>query len=133
MVEFAVVLPVLLLVLLGMVQFGLTLNQYVMLWNGVGVGAMQFAISGGASSTPYSSSVSLIQSMAPTLKPANLTITFTVNGTACATDAACQTALQNNSNTPAVVSATYPCDLTVMGYNFYPGCSLTAQVAELVQ
>ena len=47
-------LPVLLLVLLGMVQFGLTLNQYVMLWNGVGVGAMQFAISGGASSTPYS-------------------------------------------------------------------------------
>ena len=71
--------------------------------------------------------------MAPTLKPANLTITFTVNGTACATDAACQTALQTNSDTPAVVSATYPCNLTVMGYNFYPGCSLTAQVTELVQ
>jgi Flp pilus assembly protein TadG len=132
--EFAVLAPVLLLIMLGIAQFGLTLNQYVMLWNGVGVGATQFAISAGASSTPYSGTISQIEQIAPTLTPANLTFTFTVNGTACATDAACQAALALPANalTPAVVAASYPCSLTVLQYNFFPGCTLTAQVTELV-
>ncbi|HEX4124878.1 MAG TPA: TadE/TadG family type IV pilus assembly protein [Tepidisphaeraceae bacterium] len=132
-VEFALVLPLLLLVLLGTVQFGLTLSNYEILTNAVGVGAMQFAISGGASSTPYTDAVNAIENAAPTLEQANLTITLKVNGTACATDATCQTALQGNSGNPAQTSASYPCNLTVMQHNFSPGCRLTATMTERVQ
>jgi Flp pilus assembly protein TadG len=134
LVEFSLLAPVLLLLMLGIAQFGLTLNQYIMLWNGVGLGATQFAISGGgASTTPYSSTVSLIEESAPTLKPADLTITTSVNGTACASDATCQAALSTNAGNPAEVSATYPCNLTVMGIDFFPKCTLTAEITELVQ
>jgi Flp pilus assembly protein TadG len=144
LVEFALLAPVLLLIMLGTAQFGLTLNQYVMLWNGAGAGAMQFAISGGASSTPSSNAWKAITGQAPTLTTTNLKMTLSVNGTACVTnassltaaaagDSACSTALQANAGTPAVVLATYPCDLKVMQYNFSPSCSLSAQITELVQ
>ena len=35
-VEFALLMPVLALIRLGVIVFGLALNQYIMLWNGVG-------------------------------------------------------------------------------------------------
>jgi Flp pilus assembly protein TadG len=132
-VEFSLLAPVLLLLILGIAQFGLTLNQYIMLWNGVSWGATQFAISGGASSTPYTTTVNVIEESAPTLKAADLTITTTVNGTACTSDAACQAALETNAGNPAEVSATYPCNLTVMGIDFFPSCTLTARITQLVQ
>jgi hypothetical protein len=34
----------------------------------------------------------------------------------------------------AVVKATYPCHLTVMGHNYAPnGCNLSAQTAQMIQ
>jgi len=132
MVEFGLLAPVLLLILLGTAQFGLTLNQYVMLTNAVGVGAMQFALS-RSDTTPYTDAVSAVKAAATTLTPASLTITLSVNGTACGTDAACVTALTNNVGQPAGVFAKYPCNLQVMQYNFAPTCNLTFQVTERVQ
>ena len=142
-VEFALLAPVLLLVMLGTAQFGITLNQYVMLWNGVGAAATQFAISGGTSSTPASSAWTAITSAAPILTTKNLEMTLTVNGTNCVTsvsstptgtqDTACSSALAANPGNPAVVLATYPCSLTVMQYDFFPKCKLTAQITELVE
>jgi Flp pilus assembly protein TadG len=152
LVEFAIVAPVLLLIIIGAAQFGIALNQYVMLWNGVGVGAMQFAISGGASSTPASNAWTALTQNAPTLTTGgscgaagtSLCMTLTVNGTACLTnanklsaaqaaDSTCNSALNSNVATPAVVTATYPCNLNVMQYNFFPSCLLTAQITELVE
>ncbi len=143
-VEFALLMPVLLLILVGVIVFGLALNQYIMLWNGVGVAAGQFAISSVASSTPATNAVTAIVNSAPTLTKASITVTLTVGTTACfgpaaanssttAGDTACSTALQANQGNPAVVLATYPCSLTVMQYNFSPTCKLSAQVTELVQ
>jgi Flp pilus assembly protein TadG len=134
LVEFALLAPVLLLILLGTAQFGLTLNQYVMLTNAVGVGAMQFAVS-RSDTTPYTDAVNAVKAAATTLTPANLTITLSVGSplTACGTDAACATALTSNVGQPAQVSATYPCNLHVMLYNFAPTCNLTFQVTERVQ
>jgi Flp pilus assembly protein TadG len=143
LVEFGLLAPVLLLILLGTAQFGLTLNQYVMLTNAVGVGAMQFAVS-RSDTTPSQDAWKAITAAASTLTPANLPITLSVNGTACVTnattlgaaasgDAACAAALTNNVGQPAQVSATYPCILKVMWYNFAPTCNLTQQVTERVQ
>lgn len=91
-VEFALVAPALLLLVLGMCQFGITLNQYLTLTNAVRSGARQLSISRG-SATPRTDTVNQIYNSAPNLTQASLTITTSVNGTACATDTACQTAL----------------------------------------
>jgi hypothetical protein len=142
----------LLLIMLGTAQFGLTMNQYVMLWNGVGAGAMQFAVIGGPTSlTPATLAWTAVTQNTAGLTTggscttSSLCVTLTVNGTACATnlattptaaqDTSCRSALTTpaNTGTPAVVKATYPCNLTVMGTNFLPSCQLTAQITELVQ
>jgi Flp pilus assembly protein TadG len=132
-VEFAIVVPVLLVIMTGIAQFGLTLNQFVMLTNAVASGAQLFSVSRGTTPTPYTSTVSAIEAAAPGLIPANLTITLSVNGTACTTDAACQTALSNAATNPATVTATYPCSLQIALYNFWPGCTLQSQVTEPIQ
>jgi Flp pilus assembly protein TadG len=138
-IEFALIAPVFLFLLLGLVQFGLALGNYVMLTNAVSVGAMQFAIS-RSDTTPYTDTVSAIKAAAPILTPANLTITLSVNGTACATDSACSTALtaaapsSGGSLQPAAVTATYPCGSMLAGFNFWAStCQLTSTMTEGVQ
>jgi Flp pilus assembly protein TadG len=132
LVEFGLLAPVLLLILLGTAQFGLTLNQFVTLTNAVSIGGLQFALS-RSDTTPYTDAVNAVKNAAPSLKPASLTITLSVNGANCGTDAACMAALTNNVGQPSQVTATYPCNLQVMRYNFAPACNLTSQVTERVQ
>jgi len=131
-VEFSLLAPVLFLVLLAIIQFGVALNNYVELTDAVRVGARQFAIS-SASTTPMSSATNLVDSSAASLTGGSISLTFKVNGAACTGDAACQTALASAAGGTATVAATYPCDLTVMGINFAPGCTLSAQTADMVE
>ena len=123
--------PVLFLLVLGMCQFGITLNQYLTLTNAVRSGARQLSMS-RAVTTPWTSTINQIYSSAPNLTPASLTITVFVNGTACGSDAACQTAL-GVVGSPAAVTATYPCSLAFFGYDFAPGCKLSSQTTERVE
>ena len=131
-IEFAFLAPLLFLLAMGAVQFGLTLNNYVILTEAVRIGARQLAVSRGGG-TPYSGSVSAVQSAAPNLSTTTLTITVTVNGTACSTDTTCATALSGAQGQPASVSATYPCKLVVMGYDFAPSCTLSSQTTERIE
>lgn len=136
LVEFAITAPLLLLIMVGTATFSLALNNYVTLTNAVGVGAQLFSICRGATTTPYTSTVNAVKAAAPNLTPADLTINLSVNGTACTNDSACQTALSSNATNPATVSATYPCNLVVMGHNYWTGsgsCTLSAQVTERIQ
>lgn len=136
-VEFAIIGPVLLLILVGLFVFGIALNNYVILTNAAESGALQFAISRGDSS-PWTNTRNAIFNAAPTLPQANLTITLSVNGTVCASDSACQTALTANEGKPAVVQASYPCipsnpNLTAMGVNYAPNCTMRLTVTERIQ
>jgi Flp pilus assembly protein TadG len=153
MVEFALLLPPLLLILTGIIGFGVVLNQYVLLWNGTGMAAFQFAISGGgASGTPATKAWTALTQNAPTLTTGgtcgatgtSLCMTLSVAGTACVSnlssaptateDSACNTALTNAVGQPAVVTATYPCAfMNVVYYNPFPSCLLAAQITELVE
>jgi Flp pilus assembly protein TadG len=122
---------VLLTMLLGMFQFGSTMNDYMVLTNAAAKGALTIALSRG-STTPYTTTKSAITAAAPNLDSTKITVTVTINGTDCSTDAACTTSLVAGNS--AVVKATYPCDLTVMGINYAPsGCTLRAQTAQMVQ
>jgi len=51
MLEFAFVLPILLLVMTGIIQFGLMLNQYQVLTNAVSAGARAFSLARGLKNT----------------------------------------------------------------------------------
>jgi len=130
-VEFALVAPMLLLLVLGMCQFGITLNQYLTLTYAVSAGARQLSMSRG-DATPWTDTTNLIYSSAPNLTKASLTITTSVNGTACGNDATCKTALVA-AGPPATVAATYPCSLAFFGDNFAPVCTLSAQTTERVE
>jgi Flp pilus assembly protein TadG len=130
-VEFAMLAPALLLLVVGAAAFGIAMDNYVQLTGATSIGARQLAISRG-DSTPYTDTVNAITGAAPKLTKASLTISLLVNGTACATDAACTTALV--AGVPAQVTASYPCNLVVMGTNFAPsGCTLSANTTERVQ
>ena len=130
--EFALIGPVLLGLLFGMVQFGLTFSSFIMLNDSVRVGARVLAIS-RSSATPYTDATSALYAAAPTLTKASIGLTLTVNGGGCASDGACQTALSSAAGNAAAVSATYPCNLNIMGVNYWPGCTLTATTTERVE
>lgn len=131
-VEFGLLAPVLLLLLAGIVDFGLTLNNYLELTDAVRVGARQFAIA-GQTTTPMSSSTTAIQAAAANLTTANITITYSVNGAACTTDATCATALTAGSGQPASVTATYPCSAPMAGITFLAGCTLTSTTTDMIE
>lgn len=130
-IEFALISPVLLTILLGIFQFGIAMQQYMNVTNAASQGAMVMALARG-SSTPYTTTTSAVTSAAPNLTPGSITTTVTVAGTACATDSACTALL--TSGATASVKVTYPCSLTVMGVNYAPsGCNLKGQSAQMVQ
>jgi Flp pilus assembly protein TadG len=133
-VEFGLLAPVLFLLLMGIVQFSITFNNYIELTEAVRTGGRNFSISRTtASATPYSSTVSAIQNSAGNLTAASITVTASVNGVACSTDSGCASALSTAAGQPSVVSATYPCNLTVMGFNYLPSCTLSSQTSDLVE
>lgn len=131
-VEFALVAPMLLLLVLGMCQFGITLNQYLTLTNAVRSGARQLSMSRG-DATPWTDAINQIYGSAPNLTQASLTITMSINGTACGNDKACGTALMSAGATgaPTTVSASYPCSLVFFG--FTAACTLSSQTTERVE
>ena len=62
-VEFAMVLPMLALLLLGIIKLGVAFNNYIQLTNAASAGARQLTISRG-SSTPYTGTINAIQAAA---------------------------------------------------------------------
>jgi len=140
LVEFALVLPVLLLVVTGMLVFGVYLNNYITLTDAVGTGARQLAISRGQTTDPCKLAVTAIENAAPflTATPSvSPTFTFVLNTTTysvptCPSGSTSTGAAGNlAAGAQAQVTVTYPCNLTVYGYS-YP-CTLTARTTEIVQ
>ena len=131
-VEFALIAPLLFLVLFGIVTFGIAINNYIELTDSVRSGGRALAIA-RASTTPYTSTVSAIDASAPNLTAASISIVVTVNGTPCATDTLCATALSTAAGDTSTVTASYPCNLTVMQFNFAPNCSLSATTNDLIE
>jgi len=128
------VLPVLCLLLFAIIQFGLTLNNYIELANGVSAGARQLSISRGAGA-PYSSTVTAIDNASPNLQSSKISITVSVNGTACTTDASCITEFGlngGNGGGQALVTTTYPCNLNVMQIKV-TSCKLSSSASEIIQ
>ncbi len=139
LVEFAVVLPVLLLVLTGIFTFGVAMNNYNELTEAVNTGARQLAISRGQTTDPCATTVAAVYAAAPTLNQSKLAFSFALDGTAysgtsCSSSSTTTGAAGNLvEGQAAEVSVTYPCNLAIYGINLAPSCTLQAQTTELVQ
>jgi Flp pilus assembly protein TadG len=139
MVEMAVVLPILLLIVTAIYAFGIALNNYLQLTDGVSIGARLLAISAGQTTDPCAITVAAIEHASPQLKTANLTFTFVLNGTtysgtSCSSTSTTTGAAGNLvAGQPAQVTVTYPCNLAVYGKNYAPSCTMVAQTTEIVQ
>ena len=130
LVEFAIGVPVLMLIGVGLMKFGLAMSQYIMLTSAASTGATALALARGSAS-PYTTTTTAITNAAPSLTAGSITTTVTVNGTSCTTNTACAALL--TAGATARVTATYPCDLSVLGRNFKTNCTLSAQSAQMVQ
>ena len=139
LVEFALCLPILLLVVTGICTFGIFLNNYMMLTNAVSIGARTLAVNRGMTSDPCATTAAAVYAAAPTLTKSSFTFAFVLNGvaytgTTCSSSSPTTGAAGNLvQNTPAQVTITYPCSLAVYGANYVPNCVLKSQITELVQ
>jgi|SRR5438128_11565575 Flp pilus assembly protein TadG len=135
MVEFAVVLPILALLLFAILQFGITLNNYVTLTDAVRAGARQAAVSrcipSCASPNPSPTVISKVRAAAVNLNQTN----FNVNCGTTSQTSLCVTVTPNPSWTggaDVTVTATYPYKISLLGLVVKSG-RLTSTTVERVE
>ena len=76
--EFALVLPILMLVLVGMITFGIALNNFLELTSGATAGAQALSVSRGQTADPCSGGSPHFMRAAPNLAQTNLKFTITI-------------------------------------------------------
>lgn len=116
LVEFVFVLPLLLMLLVGIVACGILMNNWVILTDAVRSGARELAISRAPGLDACTQATNRIQTAAIGLASGSIVVTTAV--------AASCTNLTAGSD--ATVTATYPCDLRILGIDYAPACTLRA-------
>ena len=124
MVEFVLVAPILLLLVFGIVQFGILFNNYVTLTDAVRAGARQAAVSRGLPN-PGAAATNRVTGAASNLDLNNLVVTVDPYNPS------------NGSSTWAqggdvTVKATYPYSINLLGFVVKSGF-LTSETTERVE
>jgi Flp pilus assembly protein TadG len=141
LVEMAVMVPVAMVMLTGLLQFGLYINNSLELQNATSLAAQYLSVNRGttAAADPCSLTVTAFKSVSPYLNSSNVTFSFSFQpqsatsataytGTSCTGAASLFT-----QGATATVNTKYPCSLAIYGQNIAPSCSLQAQVTEVIQ
>jgi Flp pilus assembly protein TadG len=116
MVEFTLVLPVLAVVLFGIIQFGITFNNYVALTDAVRAGARTAAVS-RLSATPTTDTVNRVKTASGDLDSSQVNVTVT------------STWVHGDDVT---VQATYPYSISLLGVVVASG-NLTSTTTERIE
>jgi Flp pilus assembly protein TadG len=116
MTEFAVVLPVLALVLFAIIQFGIAFNNYLTLTDAVRRGARTAAVS-RQSGTGTSDTIAAVDSAASDLTQSKLNVTVTTSW---------------SPGSDVTVSATYPYSISLFGLVVASG-NLKSSTTERVE
>jgi Flp pilus assembly protein TadG len=114
--EFVLVLPILVVLVLAIAQFGVLFNNYVTLTDAARAGARVGAVS-RTSSTPQSDCVTAVTNAAGTLNRANLNVTCISPWTV---------------GSDVVVSASYPYSINLLGWTVVNG-NLNTTMRERVE
>lgn len=136
MVEFSIVAPLLILLWVGVLQFGPILQNYIIIQNAAFQTA-QFAGTGRTDATIYTDSINQFNAAASSLSGASATISLcSASGTsctACNTDSACVSAMTSAKGNAVKISASMPCSLTYTLFGFGSSCSISTMQYALVQ
>ena len=138
LVEFALSLPLLLLIISGIFAFGIAMHSYLELTEAVAVGGRLLAVSRGQTTDPCALTATAVSNAAPLLTASNLSYTLVLNGTtysgsSCSSSSTTSGAAGNLvQGSSATITVTYPVNLTVFG-NLVPNINVTSQITELVQ
>jgi Flp pilus assembly protein TadG len=116
MTEFAIVLPVLVLLVFGVIQFGILFNNYVTLTDAARAGARKAAVSRN-DPNPVDTTVTQVQNSASDLNQSDLAVTV-ASSWAPASD--------------VTVTATYPYSINLLGLVVASG-RLSSKVTERVE
>ncbi len=151
LVEFAIVLPLLVTLVMGIISFGQAFSLDQTLTNAAAAGAQALSIARGETLNPCTAVSSAAAGISPSLNTTNLKYTITItppagttgttytlannqaNPTCAATNYQSAPASDLQTNTNANVTLTYPCAIVIYGINFAPNCKLTAQTTEVIQ
>jgi len=136
LVEFTLVLPILIMVVLGIYIVGIAYNNQTVLTNAVNIGGNYLSTLTPSNTTdPCADTFTQIKNAAGILTPGSIKVSFSLEGTSvpAAYNPSCggdQSLLSSKAN--VTVTATYPCNLVIEGINFAPsGCNLYATITEL--
>ncbi|HXR40248.1 MAG TPA: TadE/TadG family type IV pilus assembly protein [Terracidiphilus sp.] len=154
LVEFALVLPMLLVVVTGIMVFGIYETQIMSLTEGVDSAGRVVSVSAGQTLDPCALAATTVASGAPILNAAGISYSITLNpipgnltannhnytGTGASTScsgSSTTTGAPGNlvSGGTVTIQATYTaCSLKFYGNNLMPGgCSISQQITEVVQ
>ncbi len=148
LVEFSLVASILLVVVTGILIFGIFEMQVMSLTEGVNSAGRVLAVSSGLTTDPCNLAAKAIQNAAPSLKASALSYTIVLNtdpgvtanqtytGSSCSSTSTTTGAagyLSTGGN--VTVTATYSqCGLRFFGKNLLPnGCSISSTITEVVQ
>jgi Flp pilus assembly protein TadG len=116
MAEFAIILPVLVVLLFGIIQFGILFNNYVTLTDAVRAGARTAAVSRN-DANPTGAATTAVRTSASDLDQTNLNVTVNSAWTA---------------GTDVTVTATYPYSISLLGWVVTSG-NLSSKTTERVE
>ena len=137
LVEFALVLPVLLLLLVGILKFGMLFNNYLTLTDVARAGARQLSLGRGSGTNPCTlaeqQAVTSDGSLNLAVGSSSFSESFPASNANVETCGNSATSWAQGDR--VTFTATYPCDLKIMGVNFWPGasCTLSASATEAIE
>ncbi len=130
LVEFALLLLPLLMVVFGIIKFGILFGQYVTLTNATAYGARTLAVDRGAGTGPPNACAlaeTALDNAATTLNPSQINISISFPSPDTST---CSNLMPGDS---AVVQATYPCNMQILFLNVWPTCQMNAQTTIRIE
>ncbi len=130
-VEFALLFTLMLTMMFGISQFGIALYNKVAMTDASRAAARMLSIS-RTNATVWTDTRNAFFQAAPGIQSASTTLTISINGTPCTSNATCVTAMATAAGLPATVRAQYPCNLKVLT-DFAPGCQLTSITTQRVE
>jgi len=129
--EFILVAPVLVLILFLILEFGILLNNQLILTAAAEQGALTLSF-GRGTTTPYTTAVTAIENSAVNLTTSSITQTITIGGSTCSSDSGCSSLL--TAGAAASIALSYPCQLSILGLTFgMSPCNIYASSAATVQ
>lgn len=135
LIEVALSAPILLMMVFGILQFGVIMQRYVSLNDAIRSGARALAMTRGTAD-PCSTAATKTRNGAIGLDLSGLNLTFRVNGSTYGpglTPSCSGQGVNMTAGADVVASGTYPCSAVIYGINYIPGCTLSAQSTVRVE